>query len=206
MRKKHLAILLSSLEGFKDPKPELEQYRTPGNVAAELLWVALQLGDVEGKVVADFGTGTGVLAIGAKLLGARKVYALEIDKNALEIARRNAERLGVEVEFLHMDISEFSERVHTVVMNPPFGSQRRHADRPFLLKAFEVSDVVYTIHLAKPEVRRFIEGFSRDHNFVPQLLLTLQFELPAQFFFHKKPLERITTDLYRLERFPSKRI
>jgi len=206
MRKKHLAILLSRLEGFPEPKPELEQYRTPGDVAAELLWLAYSAGDIAGKVVADLGTGTGVLAIGAKLLGAEKVYAVEVDEKALEVARKNAERVGVEVEFINSDVSEFRERVDTVLMNPPFGSQRKGADRPFLLKAFEVADVIYSIHLAKPEVRSFLKTFSKEHNFAPEVLSTVRFEIPAQFSFHKKRLEWITTDLYRLERVHSKNI
>ncbi|MEO2152452.1 MAG: METTL5 family protein [Thermococcus sp.] len=201
MRKKHLAMLLSKLEGFPEPKPELEQYRTPGNVAAELLWLAYSAGDIAGKVVADLGTGTGVLAIGAKLLGAEKVYALEVDGKALEVARKNAERAGVEVEFIQADVSEFGERVDTVVMNPPFGSQRKGADRPFLLKAFEVADRVYSIHLAKPEVRNFIEKFSAEGGFASIRLTTVPFEIPAQFFFHRKRLERILVDLYLFERY-----
>jgi len=200
MRKKHLAILLSRLEGFPEPKPELEQYRTPGNVAAELLWLAYSAGDIAGKVIADLGTGTGVLAIGAKLLGAEKVYAVEVDEKALEVARKNAERVGVEVEFINSDVSEFRERVDTVVMNPPFGSQRKGADRPFLLKAFEVADVVYSVHLGKPEVRRFIDSFSRDNGFCTTHIATIPFELPAQFDFHSRRLARIPVDLYRLER------
>ena len=200
MRRKHLSMLLSRLEGFPEPKPELEQYRTPGDVASELLWAAYSLGDVRDRVVADLGTGTGVLAIGAKLLGARKVYAVEVDERALEVARRNAERAGVEVEFVNADVSEFSERVDTVVMNPPFGSQRRHADRPFLLKAFEVADVVYSIHLAKPEVRRFIEAFAAEMGFRAERLSTVPFEIPAQFHFHRKRLERIPVDLYSFRR------
>ncbi|NJE49313.1 METTL5 family protein [Thermococcus sp. 9N3] len=201
MKKKHLAMLLSKLEGFPEPKPELEQYRTPGNVAAELLWLAYSAGDIAGKVVADLGTGTGVLAIGAKLLGAEKVYAVEVDEKALEVARRNAERAGVEVEFINADVSEFGEKVDTVVMNPPFGSQRKGADRPFLLKAFEVADRVYSIHLAKPEVRNFIEKFSAEGGFTLIRLATVPFEIPAQFFFHRKRLERILVDLYLFERY-----
>ncbi|MBP1911457.1 METTL5 family protein [Thermococcus stetteri] len=202
MMKKHLSMLLSRLESFESPKPELEQYRTPGDVAAELLWLAYSLGEVDGKVIADLGAGTGVLSIGAVLMGAEKVYAVEKDENALEIARRNARSLGVEdrIEFINADVSEFSERVDTVIMNPPFGSQVKHADRPFLLKAFEVSDVIYSIHLAKPEVRSFIEAFTRDHGFVVTYRLTLPFEIPAQFHFHRKRLERITVDIYRFER------
>jgi putative methylase len=199
LKKKHLAMLLSRLKGFESPKPELEQYRTPGDVAAELLWLAYSLGDIEGKIVADLGAGTGVLGIGAALLGAEKVYAVEKDGKALEIARENACSLGVEdkIEFINTDVSEFSGRVDTVVMNPPFGSQVKHADRPFLIKAFEISDVVYSIHLAKPEVRRFIEAFVSDMGISITHRVTLLFDIPAQFFFHRKRLERITIDLYR---------
>jgi len=201
MKKKHLAMLLSQLNGFQEPKPELEQYRTPGNVAAELLWLAYSLGEVENNVVADLGAGTGVLSIGACLLGAERGYAVEIDEKALETARENARSLGVEcIEFINADVSEFSERADTVVMNPPFGSQVKHADRPFLLKAFEVSDVVYSIHLAKPEVRRFIEAFARDSGFSITHRATVPFEIPAQFHFHRKKLERISVDLYRFVR------
>ncbi len=202
MKKKHLAIILSRLRGFLNPKPELEQYRTPGNVAAELLWLASSLGDIGGKRVADLGAGTGVLSIGACLLGAERVYAVEVDETALEIARENASslRIGGCIEFINSDVTEFAERVGTVVMNPPFGSQNPYADRPFLLKAFEIAGVVYSIHLAKPEVRGFINTFSADNGFRVTHRLSLPFEIPAQFFFHKKPIERISVDVYRFER------
>ncbi len=203
MKKRHLAMILSRLEGFPEPKPELEQYRTPGDVAAELLWLAHSFGDIERKVVADLGAGTGVLSIGAVLLGAKKVYAIELDAKALEVAKRNAYSLGIEekIEFMNADVSEFSLRVDTVVMNPPFGSQVKHADRPFLVKAFEIADVVYSIHLAKTEVRNFIEKFSLERGFEAIRLRTAPFEIPAQFHFHRKRLERILVDLYRFRRF-----
>jgi len=202
MKKKRLAIILSKLGGFESPSPELEQYRTPGSVAAELLWLAYSHGDIEGKTIADLGAGTGVLSIGAFLLGAEKVYAVEKDKKAIEIARKNALPLGIgdEIVFVNADVSEFFEKVDTVVMNPPFGSQKPHADRPFLLKAFEISDVVYSIHLAKPEVRGFIETFVRDNGFKITHRITTPFEIPAQFHFHRKRLERILVDIYRFER------
>ncbi|WP_297534652.1 METTL5 family protein [Thermococcus sp.] len=200
MKKRHLAMLLSKLRGFENPKPYLEQYRTPGDVASSLLWLAYTSGDIEGKVVADFGAGTGVLSIGAKLLGARKVYAVEIDPEALSVARENAEAVGVDVEFVLADVSDFGEKVDTVIMNPPFGSQRRHADRPFLLKAFEVGDVVYSIHLSKPEVRKFIQSFVTEHGFTITNRLTVSFEIPMQFHFHRKALERIPVDIYRFEK------
>ncbi|ACJ17426.1 Hypothetical DNA methylase [Thermococcus onnurineus NA1] len=202
MKKKHLAMILSKLKGFPEPKPELEQYRTPGDVAAELLWLAHSLGDIGGKVIADLGAGTGVLSAGACLMGAERVYAVEIDEEALRVARENIESLGIEdcVEFVNSDVLDFSARVDTVIMNPPFGSQVKHADRPFLMRAFGISDVVYSIHLAKPEVRRFIETFVRDAGFSITHRITLTFEIPAQFFFHRKKLERILVDIYRFGR------
>ncbi|WP_297506192.1 METTL5 family protein [Thermococcus sp.] len=202
MKKKQLAILLSRLEGFENPKAELEQYRTPGNVASELLWLAHSLGEIEDRVIADLGAGTGVLSIGACLLGAKKVYAVEKDGNAVRVLRRNLERTGTSecVEVFEGDVSEFSAKVDTVIMNPPFGSQIKHADRPFLKKAFEISFSVYSIHLAKPEVRRFIERFTYEYGFRITHRLTVFLEIPAQFHFHRKRLERIPVDIYRFEK------
>ncbi|WP_048056173.1 METTL5 family protein [Pyrococcus sp. ST04] len=199
MKKKELEIILSKLEGFENPKPHLEQYRTPGRAASELLWLAYSLGDIQGKTIADLGAGTGVLTVGALLLGAKKVYAVEVDPDAVRILKRNLKKLGFEdkVDILNSNVSEFFERVDTVIMNPPFGSQKRHADRPFLLKAFEIADVVYSIHLGKKEVRMFIEKFARDNGFVITHRLTTSIEIPAQFFFHRKRLERVVVDIYR---------
>jgi len=199
-RKKELAIALSKLKGFKNPKVWLEQYRTPGNAASELLWLAYSLGDIEGKVVADLGAGTGVLSYGALLLGAKEVICVEVDKEAVDVLIENLGEFKGKFKVFIGDVSEFNSRVDIVIMNPPFGSQRKHADRPFLLKAFEISDIVYSIHLAKPEVRRFIEKFSWEHGFVVTHRLTTKIEIPLQFFFHRKKLERITVDIYRFSK------
>lgn len=53
--------------------------------------------DVAGRVVADVGCGTGVLAIAAARLGADPV-AVDLDADAIAVARANAARNGVEVE------------------------------------------------------------------------------------------------------------
>lgn len=49
-----------------------------------------------GETVIDLGTGSGILAIAAARLGAARVVALDIDPVAVEIARRNVARNGVE--------------------------------------------------------------------------------------------------------------
>src|SRR3989338_8397937 len=87
MSKSSLAIELSKLKVFESPKVRQEQYPTDSEIAASVLWNAYILGDLEGKVIADLGCGTGILGIGALLLGAKKVFFIEVDKKALETAK-----------------------------------------------------------------------------------------------------------------------
>ena len=51
---------------------------------------------VEGQRVLDMGCGTGVLAIAAKLLGAREVVAIDIDEWSVENSASNARLNGIE--------------------------------------------------------------------------------------------------------------
>ncbi len=53
--------------------------------------------DLTGKVVLDFGCGSGILAIAASLLGAASVYGIDNDPQALLASRDNAERNQVEL-------------------------------------------------------------------------------------------------------------
>ncbi|MCD6367858.1 MAG: 50S ribosomal protein L11 methyltransferase, partial [Candidatus Aenigmarchaeota archaeon] len=137
--KKDLEIVLQSLEIFSNPKPHLEQYSTPSSAAATLLWKAYMDGEIFEKVVYDLGCGTGILSIGAMLLGARKVVGVDLDADALRIARKNALRLGVNVSFVREDVKDLEARADVVVQNPPFGSQRKGNDRIFIEKSLEIA-------------------------------------------------------------------
>ncbi|MEO8201317.1 MAG: 50S ribosomal protein L11 methyltransferase [Gemmatimonadota bacterium] len=48
-----------------------------------------------GARVLDLGSGSGILAIAATLLGAREATGIEIDEESIPVAERNAERNGV---------------------------------------------------------------------------------------------------------------
>jgi ribosomal protein L11 methyltransferase len=48
--------------------------------------------DLADKIVIDYGCGSGILAMVAALLGAKQVYAVDIDKQALQAARENIDR------------------------------------------------------------------------------------------------------------------
>ncbi len=195
MRKKHLEMLLEQLSGFKSPKPSKEQYSTPATVAAELLHIAFMKGDITDTVY-DLGCGAGILAIGAKLLGAEKVIGFDDDRDVLEIARANAERLGMDVEFVCSRIDEVCGKAHTVVMNPPFGAQVKGSDRPFLRKALELSSVVYSIHNAGSTefIRKFISpSVITEHRLI-------DFPIKRTFGFHTKEIQVIKAEIYRIEK------
>jgi ribosomal protein L11 methyltransferase len=53
-----------------------------------------------GETVLDYGCGSGILAIAALRLGARRAVGIDIDPGAVAVARANALRNGVAGEFL----------------------------------------------------------------------------------------------------------
>jgi predicted RNA methylase len=83
-----------------------------------------------GKTVLDIGTGSGIIAIHAARLGAKRVVATDISAAAVECARLNADRFGVgaivETRLVTPgDRSAFAvvapdEAFDTIVSNPPY--------------------------------------------------------------------------------------
>jgi len=94
------------------PRPETE----------ELVRLMLKE-DLDGKEVLDIGTGSGCIAISlTKNLHNAKVSALDISKDALEVALENAELNNVNIEFIHADIFEYQsdKKYDVIVSNPPY--------------------------------------------------------------------------------------
>lgn len=200
MKKKNLEIVLQKLESHPDPSPELEQYMTPGDVAAQLLHFANSHGSLSGKEVYDLGCGTGRLSIGAALLGA-SVTGVDVDKKAIEIAEKNAREAGVDVKFVEGDVKYLElSPVDTVIQNPPFGVQRRGADMVFLEKALSMADCVYSIHKAVPKNRDYISERVKELGGRITNRIEEEFHIPNQFKFHEKDVHRFKVDLYRIVR------
>ena len=72
--------------------------------------------DLKGKNVLDHGTGTGVLAIFAKRLGAAHVTAVDIDEKSVENAKENAELNGEEIEVFHTSIYDFKFQIYDLIL------------------------------------------------------------------------------------------
>lgn len=177
MDRSALLKALSSVEGFEQPSIELEQYMTPPELAADMVWTAQMQGDLEGKVI-DLGAGTGILGIGAALLGA-EVTLVEKDGDALEKARESAEALDAEVETLETDVSELETGFDTALMNPPFSV---HSDEfESFLEASKAAESVYTLCNAGDDRA---ESFFRSAGFEVAEVENYMIELPATYGFH----------------------
>ena len=70
-----------------------------------------------GGSVLDVGCGSGALAIGAALLGAARVVAVDVDAEAVATTGANAARNGVSVEVLEADASSLAGTFDVVVAN-----------------------------------------------------------------------------------------
>lgn len=202
--KRALERELSTLEGFEEPRVDLEQYSTPADLAANLLHLADLQGDLEGRTVVDLGAGTGILAIGAALRGPARIVGIERDLDALALARRNESRVGpaVTVDWIRGDATRpplCPDSPATVVMNPPFGAQRgrRHADREFLKTAARLAGVSCSIHNA--DSHDFVEAFAEDEGGTVTHAFAAEMDLDRQFPFHEEETRAIEMEVFRVE-------
>ena len=202
--KSRLTQQLGVVAGFDDPRADLEQYRTPPELAAHLVHTADLQDDIEDRLVIDLGCGTGMLALAAALRGPRSVVGLDIDPAPLSTARRNERRVASQtaVSWVRGDATRAPlcpAEPTTVVMNPPFGAQRgnEHADRGFLATASDISDVSYSIHNA--DSADFVESFAADNGGTVTHAFAAAFEIPRSFEFHAEESREIDAEVFRIE-------
>ena len=119
------------------------------------LFLAEHIPEIPGSKVVDVGTGSGILAIVARLQGAALVYVLDTNAAAISLAMENAERNGVRDGLVHLPTDRSmiplpaGETVDMVICNPaqlPLPEADR-ADSPFY---------------AGKDGRLMIEGVIRD--------------------------------------------
>ena len=191
MKQRQLEIILERVQAFESPSAAREQYTTSAPIAAQLLYFAYLRGDIAGLKVADLGCGTGVLALGAALLGGVATG----DERALDLARTNAKLLGAHVSWLNSCIEDFEGSFDTVVMNPPFGAQKRSSDRPFLSKSVRVGKVIYLLH------NSVVDGFVRRFLEPNRVTDAIKVKLPIAhtFKFHKDEVRYVDAIIYRIE-------
>jgi putative methylase len=203
MKLRQLEMLLEKVEGFSSPSANLEQYTTSAPLAARLLFHAAQNGDITDKTICDLGCGTGILTIGAALLGAETVTGIDIDERALEIARQNSEKFAVPASFLQAEITSSTIIPgvwDTIIMNPPFGAQVLHADRVFIDCAIGTGNEIYMI--ANTGSIPFVSSYVKGRAVIRE---TIEAELPIRhsFHFHRKEVRNIRVEIIHMTRCSS---
>ena len=224
IRKLDLERFLSKVKPNPSPNVDLEQYTLSESAAASVLYLAAySCGDIVGKRVLDLGCGSGRLALGAAFLGAESVVGVDIDKAVLKVAFENSVQVNFKenADWVAGDIDAISGKFDTVLQNPPFGVQKRGADRRFLEKALQVADVVYSLHnhpvtdkrlivklkacggqLLQIEASAFIQRFVEERGGRVEGVYALSLAIPKMFDFHTKARHDIVIDLYVIRRRP----
>ncbi|KAB1196306.1 MULTISPECIES: METTL5 family protein [Haloferax] len=201
-----LETQLAVVAGFENPKVGLEQYPTPPDLAAHIVHLADLRGDIENRTVLDFGTGTGMLALGAALRSPARVVGVELDPEALQTATANARRVGASapIHWVRGDATRLplcldDDSPVTVLMNPPFGAQRgnEHADRAFLESVADVADVSYSVH--NEGSKEFVEAFVADEGGELTDAFRATFDLERQFDFHEADRKELDAEVFRIE-------
>lgn len=109
------------------PRPETEEL-------VELILVESRKSKVESLKILDIGTGSGCIPVSLKKnLPSAEVFAIDVSTNALEVAQKNAEINGVEVNFIQTDILKVNDlkklptsnfqlpaSFDIIVSNPPY--------------------------------------------------------------------------------------
>lgn len=90
-------------------------FGTGTHPTTQLCMKAMEIIGVEGKDVADIGTGSGILAICAKKFCANYVYGCDNDDTVIDVAKENALKNNVECEF-ELGTSENIHREFDFVM------------------------------------------------------------------------------------------
>jgi release factor glutamine methyltransferase len=125
-------LRLQVVPGVFVPRPETER----------LVEVILELLEpIRAPVVVDMGTGTGAIGLAVKRYRPEsRVLATDLSPEAVQVAGRNADRLGLDVEVLPGDLldplpGDLAGRVDLVVSNPPYVTEEGFESLPEEVRA-----------------------------------------------------------------------
>jgi len=196
--KKELEIFVESLPTFRKPKLRLEQYPTDAAVVAAAVWDAHMRGLLEAAI--DLGCGTGRFALAAAAMGARRVLCVDIDVEALKVAKEAAAAHGLHaVDFLAADAPTLTLRRRFAVafQNPPFGIwSGRGTDIAFLAVALRHAEVVYTIH--KLPTLQYVKKTVEKWGYRLEVVDTAVLNIKPMYRHHRKRIHKVEVFLARV--------
>tara|TARA_Y100000739_G_C20512631_1_gene420295 strand:- start:51 stop:605 length:555 start_codon:yes stop_codon:yes gene_type:complete len=179
----------------------LEQYQTEGEIAARWLFDIQSFDDLKpGCRVVDLGCGNGILGIGAVLMGTGSAILVDSDEKSCEVSTRNVESLGISdsVKIVNSKIGEKDIEIREadiVVSNPPWGTQKKASDRPFLEEIISIGTIAHLMHSSQAT---HIRNFFNEFGWSSEKYGDLDFALPATYGHHSRMRGRTRASLWRI--------
>lgn len=231
-KKKHLEMILENVPKHPNPKVDLEQYSTPATIAADLVWNAYGLGDIDNMSVLDIGCGTGIFAIASSLMGARYSLGVDIDDESIALAKITQNGISDEhdidvdnTNFIVGDINSFNSindllnnssninpddnsiplnKFDTLIQNPPFGSQEKGSRHADRkFMEFAVESAEVIYSFHMKNTEEFVIDYYRDLGAEVTHKLVYKFPIPKIYDFHKEESRDVKVVVLRVENFDS---
>lgn len=229
-KKKHLEMILENVPGHPNPKVDLEQYSTPATIAADLVWNAYGLGDIDGMNILDLGCGTGIFAIASSLMGASYSLGVDIDDESIALAKITQNSIfdehdidNANANFIVGDINSFNSisdllnesnfnkindsetslnRFDTLIQNPPFGSQEKgKRHADRKFMDFAVNSADVIYSFHMKNTEEFVIDYYRDLGAEVSHKLVYKFPIPKIYDFHSDDSRDVKVIVLRVENF-----
>lgn len=151
--------LLKVNEHVLIPRPETEEL---------VQWLIDDVGATSELKILDIGTGSGCIAVSlAKNLPNSKVYALDVSKEAIHLAKENAVLNGVEINFINADILTSSLDLDLsfdiIISNPPYVREIEKEEIHNNVKNYEPSLALFVSDANPLIFYEAIAEFSKKH-------------------------------------------
>ena len=231
-KKKHLEMILENVPKHPNPKVDLEQYSTPATIAADLIWNAYGLGDIDGMNILDLGCGTGIFAIASSLMGASQSLGVDIDEESIALAKITQNSISEEhdidianTNFIVGDINSFNSindllnstdnndinnnlislnKFDTLIQNPPFGSQEKGSRHADRkFMEFAVESAEVIYSFHMKNTEEFVIDYYRDLGAEVTHKLVYKFPIPKIYDFHRDESRDVKVVVLRVENFDS---
>ena len=223
-------MILERIPKHPNPKVGLEQYSTPATIAADLIWNAYGLGDINDMNILDLGCGTGIFAIASSLMGASYSLGVDIDEESVDLAKITKNDIFQEYDidnananFIVGDINSFNSisdllnesshekidnnamslnRFDTLIQNPPFGSQEKgKRHADRRFMEFAVSSADVIYSFHMKNTEEFVIDFYRELGADVTHKLVYKFPIPKIYDFHKDESRDVKVVVLRIENF-----
>ena len=151
-------LLLKVNPGVLIPRPETEEL---------VEWVIKEAQVSDGKLkILDIGTGSGCIAVAlAKKIPNVEIFALDISAQALKVAKQNAEKHQVNIQFIEGDIlnCDLNSDFDIIVSNPPYVRELEMKDMANNVKKYEPKTALYVPNEDPLKFYKAIVSFSEQH-------------------------------------------